>query len=203
MNSAHTNSGNQSGNQSRGNHVDAEKALKKEKGFMVFGLKSHIKALEMANGHRKSAGEYRYTVDADAGYARIVLASDGSVVAGTERTRQQWAAIGKPARLASIALRATKDELESLTSDRIEYTFNVVTGEAYLTAKGVRLSGDSDKPYGSTIAEWAKVGQPIEQSLFQQLTAAREWGNKSAEEVTRNKMIKFGVIRKPKADEAA
>ncbi len=203
MNSAHTNSGNQSGKQSRGNHVDAERALKKEKGFMVFGLKSHIKALEMANGHRKSAGEYRYTVDADAGYARIVLASDGSVVAGTERTRQQWAAIGKPARLASIALRATKDDLESLTNDRIEYTFNVVTGEAYLTAKGVRLSGDSDKPYGSTIAEWAKVGQPIEQSLFQQLTAAREWGNKSAEEVTRNKMIKFGVIRKPKADEAA
>jgi hypothetical protein len=203
MNSAHTNSGGQSGNQSRGNHVDAEKALKKEKGFMVFGLKSYIKALEMANGHRKSAGEYRYTVDADAVYARIVLACDGSVVAGTERTRQQWAAIGKPARLASIALRATKDELESLTSERIEYTFNVVTGEAYLTAKGVRLSGDIDKPYGSTIADWAKVGQPIEQSLFQQLTAAREWGNKSAEEVTRNKMIKFGVIRKPKADEVA
>jgi len=185
--------------------VDPEKVLKKEKGFMVFGLKSWIKALELANGHRKSAGEFRYVVAADASTAKVVRNSDGSVVEGTDRTRQEWAAIGKPARLASIALRATKDEIEQSTGERVEYSYNVVTGEAQLSVRGARLSGSpsGDTTYGATISEWAAIGQPIEQALFQQLTAAREWGNKSAEHVTREKMIRYGVIRKPRADDVA
>lgn len=190
-------------NNARKTAVDPEKILKKEKGFMVFGLKSWIKALELANGHRKSAGEFRYVVAADASTAKVVRLSDGSVVEGTERSRQEWAAIGKPARLASIALRATKDELEQASGERIEYSFNVITGDAFLSARGVRVTSNGSTAYGATIAAWATVGQPIEQSLFQQLTAAREWGNKSAEQVTRDKMIKYGVIRKPKADDVA
>lgn len=187
--------------------VDAEKVIKKEKGFMVFGLKSWIKALEMANGHRRSQGQYRYVVSSDATTARVIFAESGETVPGTEMTRQQWAAIGKPARLASIALRATKDQIELATSDRVEYAFDVITGTATLSARGAVLTadgvGDDARTFGTTIQDWAREGQPIEQSLFQQLNAAREWGNKSAEEATRDKMIKYGVIRKPKVDDQA
>lgn len=179
--------------------VDGDRSAKKEKGFMIFGLKSWIKALEMAEGQKKSAGKYRYVVDGDATVGKIVLSADGSVVAGTERSRQEWSNVGKPARLASIALRATKDDLEQTASERIEYHFNVITGEAYLTAGGERLSGD----HPATVSDWAKLGRPIEQALFQQLNAARDYGNSNAEEVTRAKMIKYGVIRKPRADESA
>jgi hypothetical protein len=175
---------------------DAERQSKKEQGFMVFGLKSFIKALEMADGDKKSSAKYRYQVDADASYAWIVLAADGTEVPETRRTRQEWAKIGRPARLASIALRATKDELDSL--GRVEYTFNVVTGEGYVTLDDERLA---DRP--QTVQEWAKIGAPLEKSLFEQLGAAREWGNTDAEETTREKMIKYGVIRRSKTEPAS
>lgn len=182
---------------------DGDRAAKKDKGFMIFGLKSWIKALELAEGQKKSAGKYRYVVDGDATSGKIVLASDGSVVVGTERTRTEWSQIGKPARLASIALRATKDELEPTAPARVEYHFNVISSEAYLTVAGERLNSLGDVVYPSTISDWARLGRPIEQALFQQLNAARDYGNKNAEEITRAKMIKYGVIRKPRADESA
>lgn len=169
-----------------------DRQLKKEQGFMVFGLKSHIKALEMADGHKKSQGKYRYVVADDASTARIIIAADESTVPGTDRTRQEWARIGRPARLASIALKATKDELESL--GRVEYTFNVTTGDAYLTVRGQRVT---DRP--TTVEEWAKIGAPLEKSLFEQLAVARDYGNAAAEAATREKMERYGVIRKPRA----
>jgi len=176
--------------------VDPARALKKAKGFMIFGLKSWVKALELSDGSKRSAGKYRYVVTADASSGHIVLASDGSIVEGTSRSREEWAKIGQPARLASIALRAAKDELDVL--DRVEYTFNVISGAAYLSRKGQRLAGHPE-----TIAAWAEIGHPIETALFEQLFAAQEWGNKSAEDATRARMIKLGVIRPPKADESA
>lgn len=172
--------------------IDPEKALKKAKGFMIFGLKSWIKALEIADGQKKSAGKYRYQVSEDASTGLIVLASDGSEVAGTNRSRDDWAAVGKPARLASIGLRARKDELEESTKERHEYTFNVISGEACLTCGGQRLDAE-----GVTISDWAAKGQPIEMALFQQLNVAIDWGHEAAVEDTRQRMIKYGVIRKP------
>ncbi len=114
--------------------VDPAKALKKAKGFMIFGLKSWVKALELADGSKRSLGKYRYVVTPDASRGHIVVAESGIVVEGTDRTREEWAKIGQPARLASIALRNAKDELDAL--ERVEYTFNVVTGEAYLSRRG-------------------------------------------------------------------
>lgn len=158
---------------------DGDRAAKKEKGFMIFGLKSWIKALELAEGQKKSAGKYRYVVDGDATSGKIVLASDGSTVSGSERTRTEWSQIGKPARLASIALRATKDELEQTAPARVEYHFNVISSEAYLTVAGERLNSLGEAVYPSTISDWARLGRPIEQALFQQLNAARDYGNKN------------------------
>lgn len=182
--------------------ADNDRSAKKEKGFMIFGLKSHIKALEMAEGQKKSVGKYRYVIDAEATSGKVVLASDGSTVDGTERTRSEWSAVGRPARLASIALRATKDDVEQSTQARVEYHFNVISGEAYLTVAGERLDNVGDIVCPATISDWARLGRPIEQALFQQLNAARDYGNTSAEEITRAKMIKYGVIRKPRAEES-
>ncbi len=179
--------------------VDAEKLLKKAKGSMIFGLKAWIKALEMSEaGSKKSTSKYVYEVSADAATGCIKLASDGSVVEGTLKSRDDWAAIGKPARLASIGLRSRKDDLEAELKERIEYTFNVMTGEAFLTRAGVVMA---DEPNG--IAAWAAVGQPVEVRLFQQLNIAREYGNQTAFQVTRERMIKYGVIRKPPVDRSA
>ncbi|MBS1993328.1 MAG: hypothetical protein JSS86_11275 [Cyanobacteria bacterium SZAS LIN-2] len=176
--------------------ADPARALKKAKGFMIFGLKSWVKALELADGSKRSNGKYRYVVTPDASSGHIVLADGGGVVEGTVRSREEWAKIGQPARLASIALRAAKDELDQI--ERVEYTFNVVTGEAFLSRRGQRLA---DRP--ETISAWAEIGHPIETALFEQLTAAQEWGNKGAEDATRARMIKLGVIRPPKAEEGA
>lgn len=171
---------------------DPDKAAKKAKGFMIFGLKSWIKALEMTEGTKKSQGKFRYEVAADAASGRIVLISDGSVVEGTQKTRDQWAAIGKPARLASIGLRARKEELEFAFKERVEYTFDVTTGQATLTRANVLVEGEA-----TTIDAWAEKGQSVEKSLFQQLNVALEWGNAQAAETTRERMVKYGVIRKP------
>jgi hypothetical protein len=175
--------------------VDPARALKKAKGFMIFGLKSWVKALELADGSKKSNGKYRYVVTPDASSGHILVAADNTVVEGTDRSREDWAKIGQPARLASIGLRAAKDELDA--AERVEYTFNVITGEAYLSRRGQRVAGQPE-----TIAAWAEIGHPVETALFEQLFAAQEWGNTTAEEVTRARMIKLGVIRPPKADEA-
>jgi hypothetical protein len=172
---------------------DPARALKKAKGFMIFGLKSWVKALELADGTKKSAGKYRYAVSADASTGVILLAQDGTIVEGTERSRDDWAKIGQPARLASIALRSAKDELD--VHERVEYTFNVISGEAYLSRRGQRVAGQPE-----TISAWAEIGRPIETALFEQLFAAQEWGNTAAEETTRTRMIKLGVIRPPRAD---
>jgi len=185
-------------NHSRSAPVDAEKLLKKAKGSMIFGLKSWIKALEMADGSKKSEDKYCYDVAADASTGCIRLKADGSIVEGTFKSRDEWAAIGKPARLASIGLRSRKDDLEAELKERIEYTFNVMTGEAFLCRAGVVMA---DEPNG--IAAWAAVGQPVEVRLFQQLNIAREYGNQTAFQVTRERMIKYGVIRKPPVDRSA
>ncbi len=179
-------------NHSRSAPVDAEKLLKKAKGSMIFGLKSWIKALEMADGSKKSEDKYCYDVAADASTGCIRLKADGSIVEGTFKSRDEWAAIGKPARLASIGLRSRKDERESENKERVEYTFNVMTGEAHLSKGGVVITSE---PVG--IAAWAAVGQPVEVRLFQQLNVAREWGMEEAFNTTRERMIKYGVIRKP------
>jgi hypothetical protein len=174
--------------------ADPARALKKAKGFMIFGLKSWVKALELQDGSKRSVGKYRYVVTPDASRGHIVVAESGTVVEGTDRTREEWAKVGQPARLASIALRAAKDELDAV--DRVEYTFNVITGEAHLSRKGQRLA---DRP--ETISAWAELGHPVETALFEQLFAAQEWGNKTAEDATRARMIKLGVIRPVKAVE--
>jgi len=176
--------------------VDPARALKKAKGFMIFGLKSWVKALELADGSKRSIGKYRYVVTPDASSGHIVLTESGTVVEGTDRSREEWAKVGQPARLASIALRAAKDELEAV--ERVEYTFNVITGEAFLSRRGQRVAGRPE-----TISAWAEIGHPVETALFEQLFAAQEWGNKAAEDATRARMIKLGVIRPLKADENA
>jgi hypothetical protein len=176
--------------------VDPARALKKAKGFMIFGLKSWVKALELSDGSKRSAGKYRYVVTPDASTGHIELTESGTIVEGTERSREEWAKVGQPARLASIGLRAAKDELEAV--ERVEYTFNVISGEAYLSSKGQRVAGRPE-----TISAWAEIGHPVETALFEQLFAAQEWGNKSAEDVTRARMIKLGVIRPIKANENA
>ena len=175
--------------------VDPARALKKAKGFMIFGLKSWVKALELSDGSKRSAGKYRYVVTPDASTGHIVLTESGTIVEGTDRSREDWAKIGQPARLASIALRAAKDELESI--ERVEYTFNVITGEAFLSRRGQRLAGRPE-----SISAWAEIGHPVETALFEQLFAAQEWGNKSAEDATRARMIRLGVIRPLKAIES-
>lgn len=175
----------------RAGAADPETIAKKQKGSMIFGLKAWIKSLEMQEGGKKSEGRYRYEVSADASTGRIVLAADGTVVPGTEKTRAEWAAIGKPARLASIGLRSRKDELEDELKERVEYTFNVVTGEAYLSKAGEVLASE---PTG--IAAWAAHGQPVEMKLFQQLNVAYEWNNAEAVRKTKERMIKYGIIRK-------
>ena len=134
--------------------ADPARALKKAKGFMIFGLKSWVKALELADGNKKSAGKYRYAVTADASSGHIFLAENGTVVEGTERSRDDWAKIGQPARLASIALRAAKDELN--IHERVEYTFNVITGEAFLSRRGQRVAGHP----GDNRTAWAEIGHP-------------------------------------------
>jgi hypothetical protein len=176
--------------------VDPARALKKAKGFMIFGLKSWVKALELSDGSKRSVGKYRYVVTPDASSGHIVLTESGVVVEGTERSREEWAKVGQPARLASIGLRAAKDELDAV--ERVEYTFNVISGEAYLSRRGQRIAGRPE-----TISAWAEIGHPVETALFEQLFAAQEWGNKSAEDTTRARMIKLGVIRPLKANETA
>ena len=171
---------------------DPAAAIKKAKGFMIFGLKSWIKALEMSEGNKKSEGKFRYEVSEDASSGRIVRTADGSEVEGTARTRDQWAAVGRPARLASIGLRARKEELENQLKERVEYTFDVTTGDARLTRNGELVA---DEP--TTIADWAVKGQAVEKSLFLQLNVAIEWGIQIAADTTRDRMIKYGVIRKP------
>jgi hypothetical protein len=160
---------------------DPAAAIKKAKGFMIFGLKSWIKALEMSEGNKKSEGKFRYEVSEDASSGRIVRTADGSEVEGTARTRDQWAAVGRPARLASIGLRARKEELENQLKERVEYTFDVTTGDARLTRNGELVA---DEP--TTIADWAVKGQAVEKSLFLQLNVAIEWGIQSAADTTRD-----------------
>ncbi len=167
----------------------SDRAAQKMKGQAIQGLKAWIKALEIAENDRVSKNKYRYQIAEDGSTANIFLTADGSIVDGSLRSLADWAKIGAPSRLGLIALRFTKDELEQ-GGDRVEYTLNVITGEAYLSRRGVRIE---DKP--QTVAGWAELGRPIEKRFFQSYNMALEFNNKEAAELERARMIKYGIFR--------
>ncbi len=171
---------------------NTDRALQKRKGMAIKGLKAWIKALEMNAGVKVSEHTYRYEIAADGETARVYLSSTGNTVEGTERPLQEWADVGKPCRLALIGLRYTKDQLER-DGDRVLYTLNVITGEAYLSRRDQRLN---DQP--STIQGWVEVGKPIEKKEFESLRVAMDYHNDEAAESVKANMIKWGIIRPAK-----
>ncbi len=171
------------------NNVNNDRTLQKRKGMAIKGLKAWIKALELNEGVKVSERKYRYEISANGETARVYLAADGSTVEGTERSLADWAETGRPCRLALIGLRYTKDQLER-DGERVIYTLNVVSGEAYLTCKGERIT---DQP--QTIQAWAEVGKPIEKREFESLRVALEYRNSEAAESVKANMIRWGIIR--------
>jgi hypothetical protein len=203
-------------------------------GFAIIALRANVKALDMQSGSRKSTERFRYDIAKDRSVARIIdtnvafdasLASEqfdksssNQVVAGTEKSLEEWARPGKAIRLAKIGLIDTKIVLEDDASRASEtvyvrYTYNCMTGEAFLDKNGTRLTeipesvkenftkhGFTTLP--STIEEWAKVGREVEKLLFESLKAAQEYGSKDGEKDTRAKMIVRGVIREPRTQGA-
>ncbi len=174
-----------------------DRALKTRKGMAIKGLKAWIKALELNENVRVSQQKYRYEIAEDGSRARIFLSANSETVEGTDRSLEDWANIGRPARLALIGLRYTKDQLE-LGGDRVQYTMNVITGEAILARNGQNLS---DQP--TTIDGWADLAKPIEKTKFESLRMAQEWGNKDAEDSVIAEMVRWGIIRprKPGSDD--
>lgn len=163
--------------------------LKKLKGFTIRALKCHIKALELAEGLEVSQRTYRYELAVDGTTARIIRSADGSEVEGTNRSVEDWAKIGRPARLALIGLKDKKIELRDKGA-RVLFRLNVITGEAFLSADGERLAD-----YPQTVAEWAEIGRAIEKPYFEQLNAAREWKIKDAERSVWKQMVERGIVR--------
>ena len=170
-----------------------DKALKTRKGMAIKGLKAWIKALELAEGARVSQQRYRYEIADNGLTARIYTSDDNSTVEGTERPLEDWANVGRPARLALIGLRHQKDQMER-AGDRVQYTMNIVSGEAYLARNGARLE---DHPV--TVEGWAEFARPIEKAQFESLRVAQDWGNKDAEESVMADMIRWGIIRPHKS----
>lgn len=163
--------------------------LKKLKGFTIRALKCHIKALELGEGVEVSQRAYRYELAADGATARIIRTQDGSEVEGTNRSIEEWAKIGRPARLALIGLKDKKIELRE-KGVRVLYRLNVVSGEAYLVRDNERLTD-----YPQTVAEWAELGRAVEKPYFEQLNAAREWNIKDAERSVWKQMVERGIVR--------
>jgi hypothetical protein len=174
--------------------METRNTKQKEVGFAIHGLRAHIKALELANGVRVSKNEYRYEIAADRLTARIVVTADQSEVEGTSRPLADWSKLGKQARLGLIGLRSEKEKSHQ-AGDHVQYTLNVVTGEAYLSKNGVRVE---DKP--QTIEEWAKLGREVEKLLFESLNGALEYNCDDAAKTVRAEMIRLGVIRERRAD---
>jgi len=175
----------------------------KDKGFAIRGLKAYIKSLELAEGSRISQRKYRYEIAEDGLSARITTAADSAEVEGTNKSISDWAAIGRPARLGLIGLRAKREELME-TGARVLYTLDVRTGEACLTSNGEPVA---ELP--TTIEEWAKIGREVEKPLYDALkrhqqsrqialdysnaeAVAEEDGNINA---VKAKMERYGIIR--------
>lgn len=175
----------------------ADRGLQKRKGMAIKGLKAWIKALELNEGVKVSAHTYRYEIAANGETARIYLAATGATVEGTERSLADWADSGKPCRLALIGLRYTKDQLER-DGDRVLYTMNVITREAFLSRRGERLT---DQP--STIEAWAEIGKPIEKREFESLRVAMDYHNEEAAASVKANMIRWGIIRPTKDGQEA
>lgn len=171
------------------NHNTNDRALQKRKGMAIKGLKAWIKALELNEGVKVSERKYRYEISPAGDTARILLAKDGTTVDGTERPLASWVEIGKPCRLALIGLRYTKDQLER-DGERVIYTLNIVSGEAYLTLKGERVN---DQP--QTIEDWAAIGGPVEKREFESLRVALEYRNDEAADAIKANMVRWGIIR--------
>lgn len=169
-----------------------DRALQKRKGMAIKGLKAHIKALELNANVKVSEHTYRYEIAANGETARIYLAATGATVENTERTLADWADTGKPCRLALIGLRYTKDQLER-DGDRVLYTLNVLTGEAFLSRRGEKVDG-----LPTTITGWAEVGKPIEKREFESLRVAMDYHNQEAADSVKANMIRWGIIRPAK-----
>lgn len=174
--------------------------IQKLKGFTIRALKCHIKALELGEGVRVSQRAFRYELSADGLTARIIRTADGSEVEGTKRSIEEWAKVGKPARLGLIGLKAKKRDLREQGA-RVMFDLNVITGEAGLTRDGERISklpvSGSDELIDAptTIEGWAELGRSVEKPLFEQLKAAREWGLKDAEKKVWDEMVELGIVR--------
>jgi hypothetical protein len=161
----------------------------KEVGFAIHGLRAYIKALELAKGVRISTSEFRYEIAADRVSARIVVSADTTEIEGTSKPLTEWATIGKQARLGLIGLRAEKETCRA-AGKNVQYTLNVLTGEAHLTDNGNVVEGQP-----KTIAEWAVRGREVEKRLFESLNGALEFGCDGAAADVRVEMIRLGVIR--------
>lgn len=178
---------------------------RKTVGHAIHGLRPYIKALEVAQGTTTSVGEFRYEVSSDRTSARILrnptpgsdtAQSDWLVVEGTERSIEDWAQIGKKARLAFIGLKETKEKLR-LQSDHVQFTLNVLTGEAFLSRGGAVL-GD----YPAKIDDWAPIGRAAEVLYFESYNVALKWSNASAADEVRAHMEKVGILRSERAKAA-
>lgn len=167
---------------------------KKEKGAAIRGAKAFIKALELNDGVRISVRAYRYELHTDGTMLRIIRTADRSEVDGTNKTVAEWAKIGRPARLGLIGLRDKKETLRE-QGDRVIYRLNVISGEAYLSRNGERLT-----EYPQTIEEWAKIGREVEKPFFDSLNAAREYKNAEAEAKVWADMVLRGIVR-PKPED--
>ncbi len=180
--------------------MESANNIQKLKGFTIRALKCHIKALELGESVRVSQRKYRYELSADGLTARVIRTADGSEVEGTKRTIEEWAKVGKPARLGLIGLKAKKRDLREQGA-RVMFDLNVITGEAGLTRDGERISklpvpgSDELIDAPTTIEGWAELGRSVEKPLFEQLKAAREWGLKDAEKKVWDEMVELGIVR--------
>jgi len=172
--------------------METRNVKQKEVGAAIHGLRAYIKALELAKSVQESKNEYRYEIAQDRGSARIIVSADQSEVEGTNRPLTDWAAIGKPARLGLIGLKAEKEALKA-KGEHVQYSLNAITGEAYLSQNGQRLEGQPQ-----SIVDWAKRGHDVETKLFESLRAAVEHGVDDVAKELRKEMVRLGVIREPR-----
>lgn len=189
--------------------METRNTNQKDVGFAIHGLRAYIKALELAKNVRVSQSEFAYQIGEDRTSARIGSRFSESPAAeasktfelnghtyvevdGTSRSLSEWVKVGKQARLGLIGLKAAKEELKE-AGDHVQFTLNVLTGEAFLSRAGGRLE---DRP--ATIDEWAKAGRTVEKGLFESLKAAQDYHADSAAAEVKAKMVRLGVIREPK-----
>jgi hypothetical protein len=180
--------------------MESTNNIQKLKGFTIRALKCYIKALELGEGVRVSQRAFRYELSADGLTARVIRTADGSEVEGTKRTIEDWAKVGKPARLGLIGLKAKKRDLREQGA-RVMFDLNVISGEAGLTRDGERITklpvpgSEEQIDAPTTIEGWAELGRSVEKPLFEQLKAAREWGLKDAEKKVWDEMVELGIVR--------